>query len=177
MTVGGRQQVQKAVGALFVVGCKMRLVNAAVVRGNVQQLVVVELYPHLFRQALSYLAEKEFELLEESYNDVLFLDNYRGGENTEGIVPVTEENFPLFAELHSQFDSDMYWNSERLRQSLDQWMLFLYEKENVLKGAIYCTKGELAEIFGVDYADGVYSPEIFCALTGAVLNDCKARQV
>ena len=133
-------------------------------------------FPEENRQALSYLAEKGFELLEESYNDVLFLDDYREGEDAEGIVPVTEENFSLFAELHSRFDSDMYWNSERLRQSLEQWMIFLYEKENVLKGAIYCTKGELAEIFGVDYADG-YSSEIFCALTGAVLNACKARQV
>ena len=134
-------------------------------------------FPEENQQALSYLAEKGFELLEESYNDVLFLDNYREGENTEGIVQVTEENFPLFAQLHSQFDSDMYWNSERLRQSLEQWMIYLYEKKNVLQGAIYCIKGELAEIFGVDYADGVYSPEVFCALTEAVLNACKARQV
>ena len=95
----------------------------------------------------------------------------------EGIVQVTEENFPTFAELHSRFDSDMYWNSERLQQSLEQWMIYLYEKKNVLQGAIYCIKGELAEIFGVDYADGTYSPEVFCALTEAVLNACKARQV
>lgn len=132
-------------------------------------------FPEENCQALTYLAEQGFEVLEESYNDVLSLDDYQGGEDG-GIIQVTEENFPLFAELHSQYDFDMYWNSERLAQSLEQWMIFLYEKENALQGAVYCTKGEPAEIFGVDYADGVYSPEIFCALTGAVLNACKARQ-
>lgn len=109
------------------------------------------------------------------HNDVLSLDDCRGGEDG-GIIQVTKENFPLFAEFHSQYDFDMYWNSERLAQSLEQWMIFLCEKEHALRGAVYCTKGEPAEIFGVDYAGGVYSPEIFCALTGAVINACKARQ-
>lgn len=134
-------------------------------------------FPEENRQALSCLSEKGFELLEESYNDVISLESYRAGENAPGIIQVTEENFPLFAELHSQFDSDMYWNSERLRQNLNQWMIFLYEKENVLQGAIYCAEGELAEIFGVDFVDGIYRPEVFCALTKAVLNACKIRQV
>ena len=36
---------------------------------------------------------------------------------------------------------------------------------------------KLAEIFGVDFVDGIYRPEVFCALTKAVLNACKIRQV
>lgn len=134
-------------------------------------------FPDENRQALSCLADMGFGREEESYNDVLSLDSYRAGDNADGIVQVTEENFPLFAEIHSQFDSDMYWNSERLRRKLDQWMIFLYEKENVIQGAIYCIQGELAEIFGVDFVDGIYRREVFCALTEAVLNACKNRQV
>lgn len=134
-------------------------------------------FPEENRQALSCLADRGFRREEESYNDVLSLDSYRAREDADGIVQVTEENFPLFAEIHSQFDSGMYWNSERLRQSLDQWMIFLYEKENVIQGAVYCFQGELAEIFGVDFVDGIYHREVFCALTEAVLNACKTRQV
>ncbi|MDE7222547.1 MAG: hypothetical protein K2O34_02045 [Acetatifactor sp.] len=134
-------------------------------------------FPEENRQALSWLAKQGFKREEESYNDILFLDNYQAGETPDGIVRITEENFPLFAGLHSQFDSDMYWNSERMRRRLDQWMIFLYEKGNAPQGAIYCAKWGIAEIFGVDFAGGIYNQEAFCALTEAVLNACKAGKV
>lgn len=128
-------------------------------------------------RALSWLAEKGFRREEESYNDILFLDNYQAGEDADGVVRVTGENFSQFAQLHSQVDSSMYWNSERLRQKLDQWMIFLYEKGSIPQGAIYCARWGIAEIFGADFVGGTYSREVFCALTRAVLNACKAEKI
>lgn len=133
-------------------------------------------FPEENSRALSYLSENGFRREEESYNDVFCLDSYSGGEDADGIVRVTEENFPLFAELHARYDSQMYWNSERLLRKLDQWMIFLYCEEHVPRGAIYCTGDEMAEIFGVDFVDGVYRPEVFRILVEAMLNACKARQ-
>lgn len=133
-------------------------------------------FPEENGRALSYLSEQGFRREEESYNDVYMLDSYTAGEDACGIVRVTEENFPLFARLHAQYDSDMYWNSERLLKNLERWMIFLYCEGQLPQGAICCTGDRMAEIFSVDFAGGVYRPDVFHILLKAVLNACKARQ-
>lgn len=134
-------------------------------------------FPEENRQALSWLAENGFETEEESYNDVFAMEGYGVREETGGIKRVTEENFPLFAKLHSLYEAEMYWNSERLRRNLDKWRIFLYCEGEIPLGAVYCTGEGLAEIFGVDFAGGVYRPEVFRILTEAMLNACKIQGV
>lgn len=133
-------------------------------------------FPEENSQALSYLSENGFRREEESYNDIFSLGDYHGGEVADGIVRVTKENFPLFAELHARYEDQMYWNNERLLRKLDQWMIFLYCEKHIPQGAIYCTGDEMAEIFNVDFAGGTYCPEVFHILVEAVLNACKARR-
>ena len=134
-------------------------------------------FPEENRQALTWLAEKGFEIGEESYNDVFVMEKYQAREEAGGIARVTAENFPLFAKLHSLYEGEMYWNCERLRRNLDKWRIFLYCEGEVPLGAVCCTGDGLAEIFGVDFADGVYRSEVFRILTEAALNACKAQGV
>jgi len=131
-------------------------------------------FPEENRPAVAWLRENGFKLGEECFNDVICLDSYRSKANSPGIIKVTKENYRLFAQIHSQHDEDMYWNCGRMLRSLDAWRILLYTENGDAKGAIYGTKDENAEIFGVDFADGAYYPDMFRRLLEAMLSECRS---
>lgn len=85
-------------------------------------------FPKCNREAVAYLQEKGFECIEESFNDVLFLNTYKLLPESPQIVPVNRENFARFRDIHDRIQGQMYWNSDRLLNNLDNWKIYLYEK-------------------------------------------------
>lgn len=131
-------------------------------------------FPKCNREAVAYLQEKGFDCIEESFNDVLFLNTYKLLPESPQIVPVTRENFARFRDIHDQIQGQMYWNSDRLFNNLDNWKIYLYEKNGKAAGAIYYIDEEvMLEIFGVDFFNRVYDKEVFQALLTRVLNEEK----
>lgn len=134
-------------------------------------------FPAENTEAVSALDAHGFERLEESFNNALDYENYEPKPDDERVVEITRENYPLFAELHSQHDCDMYWTAERILAKLDDWRIFAYIERGKALGAVYFRPDSetLSEIFGIDFDKGVYSGEAFRLLLTAVLNFDKKR--
>lgn len=128
--------------------------------------------------AVAFLDGQGFPRIEESYNDVLHFCDYTLHPENPNVIPITRENYSLFSALHSQ--QDMYWNSERILQVMNQWQIYVLLREGEAAGAIYCMTEDdkvSSEIFGVDFPHGVYNGETFRDLLTVALNHEKRRGV
>ena len=126
--------------------------------------------------AIGYLTENGWSRDDQSYNNVLFFEDYEPRPETAGVIKVTQENFSDFRKLHERVQGDMYWNADRLYDAMDEWYIYLYCENTEPAAAIYCRDcGILMEIFGVDFKNGRYHREAFRALLAKILNECKQR--
>ena len=107
---------------------------------------------------------------------MMFLAKYEPVPDCPDIVPITRENYEPFGKLHSRH-MDMYWNSERLLEDIDNWTIYLYWRDGVAAGAIYFTgDSTLSEIFGIDFS-GDYDAEVYRLLVTKALNEAKRNNV
>lgn len=131
-------------------------------------------FPKENTEAVAALDAYGFERFEELYNDALDFDHYILRPQSKDVVPITRDNFRLFADVHSQYDDDMYWNSERILEAIDEWRIFVLLQKKKTVGAIYFSADEsMSEIFGVDFPNGAYDSAAYRTLLTAALNDCK----
>ena len=137
-------------------------------------------FPKENTEAVAALDACGFERIEESYNDALDFEHYILRPENKDVIPITRENFQLFADIHSQHDDDMYWTSQRILNAIDEWIIFVYLRAGRAAGASYYRIFEdkiLSEIFGLDFPDGIYSSETYRTLLAAALNNDKRRGV
>lgn len=120
------------------------------------------------------LEELAFEKQEECNVDVLCFDTFAYLPEECETIKVMRENYSEFAALHKMSEEDMYWNSERMLEKLEEWNIYLLYKAGKVNGAIYfCSYGTSMEIFGIDYAEQQYDERIFKALLIKALNEGK----
>ena len=132
-------------------------------------------FPEANRDAVTALIAGGFACIEESYNDILDFASYKLRPESENVAPITKENYGPFGELHAQH-KDMYWNSERILNAIDEWNIFALLRNGKATGAVYLRKDESTpEIFGIDFEDGVYDSAVYRSLLTAMLNDCKRQ--
>ena len=127
--------------------------------------------------AVRWLFDKGFECIENDYDNTAFLDNVDHISEYRDIVQIDKENFDSFRYLHQQIEGDMYWNSERIFCDLDNWVIFVKEKNGEPQGAVYykAVKDGWFEIFGIDIDQGLYAPALVKELIRAALSDAKLR--
>lgn len=131
-------------------------------------------FPKDNAEAVNYLSQNGWDCIEHSYNDVLHFQDYRLQEESGDIVRVTWENFADFRALHQPIEGTMYWNTERISEKLDEWIIWLYRWEDAPAAAIYYRDvGILAEVFGVDFAGNRFDEEAFRLLVVKALNERK----
>lgn len=100
-------------------------------------------------------------------------DLYLGFPADKKLTRINKDNYHLFKILHDQIEGDMYWNSERIFEDLDHWVIYVEQNNDSPQGAIYYmdeTDGWL-EVFGVDMDGGVIHQDIFRDLLIAALSD------
>lgn len=132
-------------------------------------------------EAVGELRKLGFECIEESYNDILDFKNYCLHAESTHVVHVDSDNYQLFSGIHAQYDNgDMYWTSQRIKDALDKWCIFVYLQGDKAIGAIYFMVSDeknVDEIFGVDFLSGDYNSEVHKTLLTAALNYEKKRGV
>ena len=135
-------------------------------------------FPSDNHAAVSFLAGQGFECIEDDYNNTSLLDHLERFPENESIVRIQKDNYKLFEMLHSQTDDDMYWNCKRIYDDLDNWVVFIKEKDGKPQGAIYYVDAANGwfEIFGIDIDQGIYDTEVFKELLQAALSDAKRRK-
>lgn len=122
-------------------------------------------------EALEGLGAKRDEV---SLVGVMRFEDHSPLPEAEGVVPVARENFSAFAELHSQWDGKMYWDSAHLLEALDDWHIYYVRKEGRAIAAVYYryVDGSM-EIFGIDFEGGLFREDCFRALMVRALNGSK----
>lgn len=127
------------------------------------------------KAAINFLANSGFECIEEDYNNTAFLEHYEPIPISDSVVRVTKENYEHFRILHRQVEGDMYWNSERIYEDIDNWIILAKICNGEAVGSVYYMTNDDGwfEIFGIDMKDGAFEPELFGELLEKALNTAK----
>lgn len=133
-------------------------------------------FPTQNTRAINHLIELGWPLEEESLVGVMKFEEYTPKPETAEPVAITAENFERFAAIHAQWDGQMYWDNAHLREELDRWHLYVYQRDgrDIACNYFVCVDGML-EIFGTDYAGGHFDKAAFRALLLRALNQGKAQ--
>lgn len=133
-------------------------------------------FPRENTDAVAALRDGGYECIEESCNDVIAFSDYALRPEDSDVIPISRENYELFAELHSQVGQDMYWNSARILNALENWRIFVYRRNGKTAGAIYFMDDRsMPEIFGIDFPEDIYDSGAYRVLLTAALNEAKRR--
>lgn len=125
-------------------------------------------------RAVSHLIELGWPLDEESLVAVMKFEEYTPRPETAELVHITAENFERFAALHAHMDGKMYWDNAHLREAMDRWHIYLYQREGQDLASIYYVYVDgFLEIFGMDYLDDRFDPQAVQALLLRALNQGK----
>ena len=127
-------------------------------------------FPKRNTDAISSLQRTNCRLIAESYHDIYVFDGSDIQAETDGIVRVTESNFSEFRKIH-QTDPETYWNSERIFQALDEWLIYLLYRENIAVGYI-CVKN--GDIVSLGYGDNTFDKSAYKSLVTVILRDLQA---
>lgn len=126
--------------------------------------------------AAGWLQGQGVPCIERSWNFLLDLSQYRPRALPSGVKRVGAENFEDFAVIHRQIQGEMYWNCDRVRNTLDDWAIFVTgEGESAGEVLMTLDDGPHQEIFALDFADGRHHKEPFQALLTAALNCLKEK--
>ncbi|MBQ7646891.1 MAG: hypothetical protein IJS94_06445 [Clostridia bacterium] len=134
-------------------------------------------FPADNHSAVNFLSSHGFECIENDYNNTSFLDRLMYVPESNNILQVKKENYELFQTLHSQTDYDMYWNSERIYDDLENWVILIKKKDGKPYGAVYYrdVRDGWFEIFGIDVDQDIYDTELYKELLLAALSDAKRK--
>ena len=134
-------------------------------------------FPEENQKAVEYLSGRSFECIEDDFNNTAYLDKCAPGPVSRDIIRINKENYDSFRFLHEQIEGDMYWNSDRIGEKLDNWIIFVKETEGRPQGAVYYTDADDGwyEIFGIDIDHDKYDPELFRELLNAAIADTRRR--
>lgn len=131
--------------------------------------------PEENQQAVSFLKEQGYVDQGQEYVNVLLFEDYILQQDAKSVILVDKESFELFRGIHSQFEADMYWTSDRIEKCMEDWEIFAYvEQKNCLGVVYYNGKGEEdLEIFGMDVLDSINKNTIIENLLSSCLNHAK----
>ncbi len=132
-------------------------------------------YSKANRAAVNFLANHGFECIEEDYNNTAFLDHCEPVAVNDSVVRITKENYEYFRTLHRQLEGSMYWNSERIYEDIDNWIILAKICNGETAGSAYYMTDDDGwfEIFGIDMKDHAFDPELFEELLGKAMNTAK----
>lgn len=131
--------------------------------------------PEENQEAISFLKEQGYGDRGQEYVNVLLFEDYIVQQNYKNVILVDKKNFELFRSVHSQFEDDMYWTSEKIEKHIENWEIFAYAEEEKCLGAVYYNgKGEEdLEIFGIDVLDSLYKNDVIENVLICCLNHAK----
>ena len=134
-------------------------------------------FPAENRAAVEFFSGQGFECIEDDYNNTAFLDRMDSLPENDEIIRIGKENYQSFQLLHEEIEGDMYWNSARILENLDNWIIYVKESGGIPQGAVYYRDlhDGWGEIFGIDIHNEEYRPELFKELLNAVLSDVQKR--
>lgn len=123
-------------------------------------------FPGANETAVRFLSSHGFECIEDTFHHTLSLEQYQPVSGIKDVVRINEDNYELFAELHDQIEGYMYWNSPRIYETLDRWIVFVKLEDGKPVGNVYfkAAVDGIYSIYGVDLLDNIFRPQAFLDL-------------
>lgn len=127
--------------------------------------------------ALDFLAENRFECIEDDWNYSFVFDNYHEQPEAQGVARIGRENFEGFRAVY-RTDPETYWNSDRILEHLDEWLVYVAYEEHRPVGAVCLTGADgYYEIYGLEISDSAGKAETGTSLLVSALNQCRRMGV
>lgn len=135
-------------------------------------------FPQENQKALSFMEEKGYVCKERQVVDVLLFDNYTPRVESKNVISINKENFEIFRQLHRYLDDKMYWSSDRIFQTIEQWQIYAYMDQGTCLSTLYHNgKGKAdLEIFGIDSNNSACESKVIEALLISCLNKAKQNK-
>ena len=132
-------------------------------------------FPEENHEIMDYMLAHGFQDRSQEVVDVLLFRNYELQHESKNVTRIGLENFDVFREIHGQHENGMYWNSDRIKERIDNWKIFAYQQQGCCLGAIYYNGIHNAdcEIFGLDLSEDCDKAAVAEALLTASLNTAK----
>ncbi len=130
-------------------------------------------FPADNREAVAFLRTHGFKCIEQDWNHSFFFDSYTPKEYDQRVEKISCENFEKFRAVYHA-DPETYWDCDRIFERIDDWIIFVYGQSGTPIATVFLTGGEeYFEIYGTEFADGVFQEAVFRELLTASLNECK----
>ncbi len=108
-----------------------------------------------------YFIGKGFECIESSIKTLLLKDDFIYSEPSDDIENLDDSEFDIYAQFHDKYATDIYWTSERIKQSRNIWDIYVLKDNNQIVGSIFIKLyDDSAEIFGLFLDDKYKSHEL-----------------
>ena len=132
-------------------------------------------FPEENHEILRYMNEHGYQDLSQDVVDVLLFQDYKLRDESKNVAEIGLANYDVFRKIHQQYEGNMYWNSDHIKDSIDDWKIFAYEDQGTCLGAIYYNGIHNAdcEIFGLDLASDCNRAAVAEALLVVSLNAAK----
>ncbi|MDE6607268.1 MAG: hypothetical protein K2K54_05880 [Lachnospiraceae bacterium] len=132
-------------------------------------------FPEENTEALDFMKKRGCQDRGQEAVNVLLFENYSVKEESSAVIPIGLQNFELFRKLHGSFEEEMYWTSDRIEATIDNWGIFAYVEGESSRGVLYYNRQtpRMLEIFGIDVHDGADASVIVEKLLISCLNRAK----
>lgn len=130
-------------------------------------------YPGENREAIGFLEKQGFQCIERDWNHSFFFDGYLPENMPSCIEKISHRNFAKFREVYHA-EPETYWNETRIFETLDDWTIFVYNRENLPSATVFFKgRNQYYEIYGTEFANGIFREDAFRDLLKAALRQCK----
>lgn len=130
-------------------------------------------YPRDNRDAINFLTEHGFRCIEQDWNHSFYFDGYEPKEYRTCVEKIFRQNFDKFRSVYHA-NSETYWNADRIFETIDDWIIFVYNQADDPIATVFLTGGDgYYEIYGTEFEDGIFRENVFRELLIASLNECK----
>lgn len=125
------------------------------------------------RDAINFLAEHGFKCIEQDWNHSFFFDGYTPKGYSPRVEKISRQNFDKFRAVYHA-DPETYWNTDRIFKTIDDWTIFVYNQADTPIAIVFLAGDNgYFEIYGTEFANGVFQENVFRELLTASLDECK----
>lgn len=106
-------------------------------------------------KANNYFIEKSYECIDSCLDMRLSTADFKGTKCNDNIFKICKSDFDSYKPFHDKHFQGIYWTSNRLREVLDDWHIFVYRKKGIIEGSVFITECDenTIEVFGLAVSD------------------------
>ncbi|WP_202709009.1 GNAT family N-acetyltransferase [Sporosalibacterium faouarense] len=127
------------------------------------------------KKSINCLLSHGFQIVDSSIDQRIKRNEFRPSSLQHSIIKINQTNYTSFGEYHDSNETDIYWNSSRIKGDFNNWIIYSYWSDSQIRGSIAAKKSKMApdelEIFSLAIDKDMTNKGIEEDLITAVLKD------